>query len=126
MAHIQSTGFLVEFQGDETVGMFSQQWHILGDFIFESEEELSGFKFKISQAFEFCSDKPISVESLEERSARINEELAAFPGAFHSGPPRLPHPACKGDCGMNYCDENGCTERKRVLTDPIPPDFYHS
>ncbi|HAD11863.1 MAG TPA: hypothetical protein DCF33_05420 [Saprospirales bacterium] len=35
-------------------------------------------------------------------------------------------PACKGDCGMNYCDENGCTERKRVLTDPIPPDFYHS
>lgn len=24
---------------------------------------------------------------------------------------------CKGNCGMNYCDENGCIERKRVLTD---------
>ena len=20
---------------------------------------------------------------------------------------------CEGNCGMNYCDENGCTERKR-------------
>jgi hypothetical protein len=24
---------------------------------------------------------------------------------------------CNGNCGMNYCDENGCTERKRVLTE---------
>lgn len=22
---------------------------------------------------------------------------------------------CEGDCGMNYCDENGCVERKREL-----------
>lgn len=35
-------------------------------------------------------------------------------------------PECNGDCGMNYCDENGCTERKRVLTSPCPPDSYHS
>ncbi|WP_428663446.1 hypothetical protein [Runella sp.] len=30
---------------------------------------------------------------------------------------------CNGNCGMNYCDENGCNERKRVLTDlpaPLP------
>ncbi len=33
---------------------------------------------------------------------------------------------CDGNCGMNYCDDNGCTERKRVLTDPCPPDAYHS
>ncbi len=26
---------------------------------------------------------------------------------------------CNGNCGMNYCDENGCVERKRVLTNPI-------
>ena len=84
MAQIKSAGFIVEFQGDETVGIFSQQWHISGDFIFDSEEEFSGFKFKISQSFEFCSDTPIIVESLEERSARINEELVAIPGAFHS------------------------------------------
>jgi len=84
MEQIKSTGFIVEYQGDETVGMFSQQWHISGDFMFESEEDFSAFKFKISQAFEFCSDTPISVESLEERSRRINKELTAFPGAFHS------------------------------------------
>jgi hypothetical protein len=28
--------------------------------------------------------------------------------------------ACDGNCGMNYCDENGCIERKRFLT-PCPP-----
>ena len=21
---------------------------------------------------------------------------------------------CRGHCGLNYCDENGCTERKRI------------
>ena len=36
------------------------------------------------------------------------------------------HTPCDGNCGMNYCDENGCTERKRVLTDPCPPDASHS
>lgn len=25
-------------------------------------------------------------------------------------------PICEGNCTMNYCDENGCVERKRVLT----------
>jgi hypothetical protein len=24
---------------------------------------------------------------------------------------------CRGNCGMNYCDDNGCTERKRILVD---------
>jgi hypothetical protein len=33
---------------------------------------------------------------------------------------------CDGDCGMNYCDENGCPERKRILTTHCPPDAYHS
>ncbi len=30
---------------------------------------------------------------------------------------------CTDNCGMNYCDENGCTERKRVLSNPTPPYF---
>lgn len=29
---------------------------------------------------------------------------------------------CDGNCGMNYCDENGCTERKRNLVGPCPPE----
>ncbi len=28
---------------------------------------------------------------------------------------------CNGDCGMNYCDENGCAERDRHLTGTIAP-----
>jgi len=84
MSKVNSSGFIVEYSGDESVGMFPQQWQILGGFEFDSEEEFSGFKFKISQAFEFCSDTPISVESLEERSERINDELQAFSGASHS------------------------------------------
>ena len=24
---------------------------------------------------------------------------------------------CDGNCGMSYCDENGCIERKRISTD---------
>ncbi len=37
------------------------------------------------------------------------------------------HTPCQGKlCGMNYCDENGCIERKRVLTDPCPPNASHS
>jgi hypothetical protein len=26
--------------------------------------------------------------------------------------------SCKGNCGMNYCDDNGCIERKRILVEP--------
>ncbi len=28
------------------------------------------------------------------------------------------HIPCDGNCGMNYCDENGCIERKRELVEP--------
>lgn len=31
---------------------------------------------------------------------------------------RLINNTCNGNCGMNYCDDNGCIERKRVLTEP--------
>jgi len=31
-------------------------------------------------------------------------------------------PACEGDCKMNYCDENGCIERKRTFTEPCDID----
>lgn len=30
----------------------------------------------------------------------------------------VPKEKCNGNCGMNYCDENGCMERKRVLVEP--------
>jgi hypothetical protein len=30
---------------------------------------------------------------------------------------------CDGNCGMNYCDTNGCIDRKRILTDPKPLEY---
>lgn len=85
MAQILKTkGFVITYSGDDTVGMFQQEWQLSGDFNFNDQSDLDVFKRKISEAFEFCSDTPILVESLEERSTRINGELAAFPGAFHS------------------------------------------
>ena len=30
---------------------------------------------------------------------------------------------CNGNCGMNYCDDNGCNERDRVLTDHPYPEL---
>lgn len=30
-------------------------------------------------------------------------------------------PECEGNCGMNYCDENGCIERKRQYVDGAGP-----
>jgi len=39
---------------------------------------------------------------------------------------RYSNTPCDGNFGMNYCDESGCIERKRVLVDPIPPDFSGS
>lgn len=28
---------------------------------------------------------------------------------------------CTGDCGMNYCDDNGCIERKRNYVSGVEP-----
>lgn len=75
MTQIKSKGFLVTYTGDETVGMLPLQWQIAGDFTFDCQADLDIFKRKIAQAFEFCSDTPIIVESLEEISARIKREL---------------------------------------------------
>ena len=25
---------------------------------------------------------------------------------------------CEGKCGMSYCDDNGCIDRKRILVEP--------
>jgi hypothetical protein len=35
-------------------------------------------------------------------------------------------PSCEGNCGMNYCDDNGCIERKRILVEPKDlPEHCH-
>lgn len=29
---------------------------------------------------------------------------------------------CDGNCGLNYCDENGCVDNKPDLGEPKPPE----
>lgn len=58
--------------------MFSQEWTIFGEFMFDSPDDFEAFKCKICEAFELCSDTPVWAESIEERSTKINAEIAHF------------------------------------------------
>jgi hypothetical protein len=52
-------------------------------------------------------------------SIGIDETLSWI--KFNQGNGEIKAP-CTGNCGMNYCDDNGCTDRKRHLVgDPIDP-----
>lgn len=56
---------------------------------------------------------PMPVEEFREfMNTILDPELFGPEQPVQGGTP------CSGDCGMNYCDENGCMDRKRVLTDP--------
>jgi len=39
---------------------------------------------------------------------------------------RVESQECEVACGENYCDENGCTKRKRILADPILPSSINN
>jgi len=80
---VKCSGFLVHFDGDSSVGIFDYTWTISGDFEFEVPVDMDIFKRKICEAFEFCSDTPIWIESFEERSDKINKEIAHL-DAYHS------------------------------------------
>lgn len=59
-------GFEIKFHGDNSVGIFDNTWNLTGYFNFETEEDLKNFKEKIKEAFEYCSDTPISVLTYDE------------------------------------------------------------
>ena len=62
------------------------------------------------------------VNKIFPKKARMDGGLHSISGPQIECPVEsgVVHEPCSGNCGMNYCDENGCTERKRVLTDPCP------
>jgi hypothetical protein len=31
---------------------------------------------------------------------------------------------CEGNCGMNYCNENGCVDNKPDVAEPKPPEHF--
>jgi len=68
------SGFIINFYGDRSVGIFDQEWTINGEFHFESKDDIETFKKKIIEAFEYASDTPLGIESIEERMERIEIE----------------------------------------------------
>lgn len=52
-----------------------------------------------------------SVPSTEWASRMIEKAIARHNQEAFSA-------SCTGDCGMNYCNENGCIEQKRVSVEP--------
>lgn len=64
---IEVKGFYIMYAGDETVGMFSKEWTIDEWFCFETKEDLKAFKEKLLEAWEYCSDTPLYIETFEER-----------------------------------------------------------
>lgn len=71
---IQIKGFYVVFKGDKSVGIFDAEWQIAGGFEFEDEECLSAFKDRIVEAWEYCSDAPVYIETFEEREEWLRKE----------------------------------------------------
>jgi len=64
---IEASGYKIKFHGDLTVGVFSQEWDVVGDFFFENEEEEKQFKSKLIEAWEYCSDTPLTVETINRK-----------------------------------------------------------
>lgn len=75
---IQVEGFYVNFKGDRSACISDQEWTITGGFTFECDENLHVFKNKILEAFEFCSDDPISIETFEDRTEMVTKELVSI------------------------------------------------
>lgn len=48
-----------------------------------------------------------------ESSSEGDEDNLSFYGDLPNG--------CTGNCGMGYCDENGCVERKRAYVNGMQP-----
>lgn len=84
MSEVKSKGFLIQFTGDESVGVLNQQWKLTGDFTFSDQYDFNVFKKKIELAFHYCSDVPVLVESIEERSDAINKEIEQYGGKHHA------------------------------------------
>lgn len=51
------------------------------------------------------------------------KQLASFINQIANNLDEQKKPSCTGTCGMNYCDENGCVERKRNLVDGCTDEF---
>ena len=58
---IQIDYFIIESQGDTSVGIFPSQWEITNTMYFEDEDEVTMFKGHISRAFEYVCDTNVRI-----------------------------------------------------------------
>ena len=64
-------GFEIIEPGDPSVGIFPLQWHLTGDFDFENEDELTDFKGRLANMFEFLAGEKVYVSTHEELDAQF-------------------------------------------------------
>lgn len=72
------SGFVIESIGDESVGIFRQEWVLKGDFEFESKSDFESFKEKLNNLFEYCGEPSTNVYSLEELNEMAKYENDSF------------------------------------------------
>jgi hypothetical protein len=70
MEEIKVSKFFITIPGDESVGIFDQQFTLEPDFYFEDQESLDHFKAEIISAFENAFGEKAYVETAEEILAR--------------------------------------------------------
>ena len=58
---MQIKGFIINYDGDPSVGIPSDQWKIEGFFDFDDENHLEEYKKKLHEAWEVFLDTPIRV-----------------------------------------------------------------
>lgn len=61
-----TTEFIIHFAGDPPVGIFPATWTISGPFYFDDTGELELFRDKLKEAWEYCSDTPVTIKTKEE------------------------------------------------------------
>ena len=66
--------FYIFIAGDPEVGIWDQEYTIGSDFYFEDQEELTTFKKKLGEAFEYVGENPeiATQEEIDAENARMD------------------------------------------------------
>jgi hypothetical protein len=82
IGEIVTAGFIINYYGDESVGIFDASWTLKpdagGPFYFTDEKELEEFKGKLEDAFEIVTGERCGVETFEEQGKRLEYEEIFF------------------------------------------------
>lgn len=68
-------GLRIDDPGDQSVGIFSRSWEIVGEMEFTTDNEFTQFKESLREAFEFLSDSMVIITTFEEIEEKEAEYL---------------------------------------------------